>query len=158
MTYNFPDHEFSLSQAVEAFTNSGETPSSSRTSRSLRALSAESPSQRLPEKLGFLGLDEWDEHNTYEEDVPTCLHYSIEWKVYVNKKVISVDTEQDLVLAPTAYWHEYLKPSLKELLERKVAQNSHIRCDDTTMVASVNDRSEPDLTKQFKATNIDGRS
>ncbi len=74
MAYNFPDHEFSLSQA---FTNGGETPFSSHTSRSPRALSAESPSQRLPEKLRFLGLDEWDEHNTYEEDVPTCLHYSI---------------------------------------------------------------------------------
>ena len=40
--------------------------------------------------------------------MPTCLHYSIKWKVTVNKKVISRDTEQDLVLAPMAYWHEYL--------------------------------------------------
>jgi len=145
MTYDFPDHELTLSQAMEACMNGGETPAPSSTSRSLRAVSTESPSCQLPlrpEKLRFLGLDEWDERNTYDEEVPTCLHYSIKWKVTVNKKVISRDTEQDLVLAPMAYWHEYLKPSLDELLQRKVTQNRQIRCDDTTVVASVNDRSE----------------
>ena len=65
----------------------------------------------------------------------------------VNKKVISRDTEQDVVLAPIAYWHESLKPNLDELLRRKGAQNRHIRCDDTTVVVLVNDRSERDLTK-----------
>jgi hypothetical protein len=34
--------------------------------------------QTLPEKLQFLQLSEWDEHNGYEEDEPSCLHYSIE--------------------------------------------------------------------------------
>lgn len=72
----------------------------------------------------------------------------------VNKKVISRDT-QDVVLAPIAYWHESLKPNLNELLRRKGAQNRHIRCDDTTVVVSVNDRSERDLTKRFNDTNID---
>ena len=51
-----------------------------------------------PEKLRFLRLDELNPHNTFEEDVPTCLHYSIKWKVSINKKVMSIDTEQDLVL------------------------------------------------------------
>lgn len=106
MAYNFLDYELTLSQAMEAFMNGEETPISSRTSQSLRVLSTKSPSHQpplRPEKLRFLGLDEWDERNTYDEEVPTCLHYSIEWKV------ICRDTEQDLVLAPTAYWHESLK-------------------------------------------------
>jgi hypothetical protein len=34
--------------------------------------------QILPGKLQFLELSEWDEHNGYEEDEPSCLHYSIE--------------------------------------------------------------------------------
>jgi hypothetical protein len=80
-----------LSQAIEGCTNGVETPI---------------PSQQLPprpEKLRFLKLEEWDEHNAYDEEVPTCLHYSIKWKVSVNKKVISRDTEPDVVLEPLAY-------------------------------------------------------
>ena len=33
--------------------------------------------------------------------------------------------------------------------------NRHIRCDDTTVVASVTDRSERDLTKRFDDIDID---
>jgi len=136
----------------------GETPASSRLSQSLRALSTESPSHQpplRPEKLQFLSLDEWDERNSYDEDEPSCLHYSIEWKVLVNNKKISDDTEQDLVLAPMAYWHMFLKPKLDRLLRRKVAQNRNIRCDDTSVVASVTDRSQRDLTKRFDNIDID---
>jgi hypothetical protein len=155
---DFPDYGLTLSQAMEACTNDDDPPTFHQTTRSPGTLSADSPSRRppqRPEKLRFLRLDEWDACNTYDEDVPTCLHYSIEWKVSVNKKIISRDTEQDLVLAPTVYWHESLKPSLDELLQSKVAHNRPIRCDDTTVVASVNDRSERDLTKRFNGTNID---
>ena len=72
----------------------------------------------------------------------------------MNNKKISNDTEQDLVLAPTAYWHEILKPKLDRLLRRKMAQNRSIRCDDTIVVASVNDRSQRDLTKRFDDIDI----
>jgi hypothetical protein len=156
MTYEYPDHELTLSQAMEVYPNGGETPAPSRPSRSLRALSTESPSHQpqQPEKLQFLSLDEWDERNSYDEDELSCLHYSIEWKVLVNNKKISNDTEQDLVLAPMAYWHEILKPKLNRLLRRKVAQNRTIRCDDTSVVASVTDRSQRDLIKRFNDINI----
>ena len=53
--------------------------------------------------LRFLESDEWDELNSYEEEVPTLLHYSIEWKVAVNNRVVAKDTEQDIVLVPIAY-------------------------------------------------------
>jgi hypothetical protein len=122
-----------------------------------RANSAETSTHQplRPEKLRFLRPEEWDEYNSYDEEVPTCLHYSIEWKVSVNNKVISRDTEQDLVLAPIAYWHLYLKPKLDKVLRGKVAQNRYVRCDDTTVVASVAHRSERDLTKRFDNIDID---
>ena len=73
----------------------------------------------------------------------------------VNNKVISRDTEQDLVLAPTAYWHLCLKPKLDKVLRGKVAQNRYVRCDDTTVIASVAHRSKRDLTKRFDNIDID---
>ena len=73
----------------------------------------------------------------------------------VNNRIISKDTEQDLVLVPTAYWHMLLKPKLEKLLRKKVAQNRHIRCDDTSVVVSVTDRTERDLVKRFDDINID---
>lgn len=63
-----------------------------------------SPNRARVGKLNVLQLVDWDKDRTYDEDPPNCLHYSIEWKVTVNGKVISKDTEQDLVLVPASRW------------------------------------------------------
>ena len=128
--------------------------------RTLRRMPCESPAahgqtQTEPDKLRFLELDEWDELNSYEEDVPSYLHYSIESKVAVNNKVVSRDTEPDVVLGPLAYWHMVLKPKLDKLLCKKLAQNRPVRCDDTNVTASVTDRTERDLVQRFDDLDID---
>ena len=106
-------------------------------------------------RLGFLPLAEWDEYNSYEEDIPSRLRYSIEWKVAVNNRVVAKETEQDIVLVPAAYWHMYLKPKVEKLSSKKVAHNRHVEYDDTRVVISVNHRSERDLTKRFDSMDID---
>jgi hypothetical protein len=108
-----------------------------------------------PGRLRFLQLDEWDEHNSYSEDVPTCLHYSIEWKVAVNNKVVHRDTEQDVVLIPIGYWHTTLRLKLERVLERKFGLDNQMRCDDTNVTVSVTDRTQRDLVKSFENLNID---
>jgi hypothetical protein len=122
---------------------------------SCRSPAAHTQTQPKPDKLRFLQLDEWNEHNSYEEEVPTCIHYSIEWKVAVNSKELSKDTERDLVLAPTAYWHMVLKPKLERLLRKMLLQNRHVRSDDTNVIVSVNHRSERDLIKRFEDIDVD---
>lgn len=106
-------------------------------------------------RLGFLPLAEWDEHNSYDEDVLSRLRYSIEWKVVVNNKTLSKDTEQDVVLAPSTYWRLYLRAKVDKLLSRKLLYCRHVKCDNTSVVASVNDRSERDLTKRFDDMDVD---
>ncbi|PSN58575.1 hypothetical protein BS50DRAFT_510197, partial [Corynespora cassiicola Philippines] len=71
--------------------------------RTKDGLAGNGDTQRESDKLGFLPLAEWDEYNSYEEETPSRLRYSIEWKVAVNNKVICKDTEQDLVLAPAVH-------------------------------------------------------
>jgi hypothetical protein len=107
-----------------------------------------------PDKLQLLHIDEWDDENTYDEEPPSCIHYSIEWKVILNGKLISKDTEQNLVLAPIFYWPQFLQPKLEKLLRKKVSSNKRVTPDDTNVVVSVNDRSERDLTKRFDETEI----
>lgn len=59
-------------------------------------------------KLPLLQLADWDQERRYDEDPPQCIHYSIEWKAVVNKKVICRNIEQDLVLASASYWQLFL--------------------------------------------------
>ena len=121
-----------------------------RWSRSISVVSQE----LQPQTLTFVQLRDWDRESRYDEVPPTCIHYSIEWKVMVNRKVILKDTEQDIVLEPAAYWQSILQPRLEELLREKILPPRAVRADDTEVVVSVTKRAERDLVKQFKATNI----
>lgn len=107
------------------------------------------------EKLGFCQLTDWDKEKVYDEDPPRFIHYSIVWKVKVNNREVSKDTEQDVVLAPASYWRLLLQPKLTKLLDRKLAKNRPVKSEDTNIVISVTERSQRDLIKRFDDTNVD---
>ncbi|KAJ5917545.1 hypothetical protein N7466_011099 [Penicillium verhagenii] len=73
----------------------------------------------------------------------------------MNKKVISRDTEQDVALTPSAYWFLTLKSKLEKLIQGKTSREGGIRPDDTSIIVSVNDRSQRDLLKRFDHLDID---
>jgi hypothetical protein len=111
--------------------------------------------QLRPKKLGFCQPTDWDEEKIYDEDPPSFIHYSIEWKVKLHKKEVSNDTELDVVLAPASYWRLVLQPKLEKLLCRKLAKNRHVMSEETNVVISVTDRSQRDVTKRFDDTNVE---
>jgi hypothetical protein len=63
--------------------------------------------------------------------------------------MLSKDMEQDVVPAPAAYWRFCRKAKMEKLLSRKLRHGRHVKCDDTNVIASMNDPSERDLTKRF---------
>ncbi|RYP46520.1 hypothetical protein DL768_007292 [Monosporascus sp. mg162] len=88
--------------------------------------------------VDFLMMDTLEYHRPtrprYEEDEPSYLHYSIEWK-----------------------WHTGTCSSIPswKLLRKKLAQNRAVRCDETNVIVSVTGRSEHDLTKRFDDIDVD---
>ena len=116
-----------------------------------------SPQHRSPQtnQIPLLQLGEWEEGRLYDKLPPTCIHYSIIWKMTLNNnKSIWKSTEQDLVLAPRLHWRLFLGPKLKEVIGKKFAQKS-VKLDDTTIVMSVNHRNQPDLTLSCNRTEVD---
>lgn len=107
--------------------------------------------------LPFLQLADWDEELAYDEKPLTCIHYSMEWKLTLNNRRISKDTEPNLVLAPGPYWIAFLRSKLEKLAKKKLPSNKCFDVDDTSIVVCVNDRGERDLTKRFDGLNIDWR-
>lgn len=121
--------------------------------RSFRPSSA-TPSVPCAKRLTFVPLTNWDRDATYNEVPPTYIHYSIECKVMVNKKVIFKETEPDIVLDPASYWRLLLQPRVEELLKKNIIPPRSVRANNTNVVISVTDRKERDLNKRFDETNI----
>lgn len=59
-------------------------------------------------------LAEWDKEETYDEQPPRYIHYSLAWKLTINGKsrAVAQGKEPDLVLAPGDYWADTLRPKL----------------------------------------------
>lgn len=105
-------------------------------------------------QIQLLQLGDWEEGRLYDELPPTCIHYSIVWKITLNNKTIRKNTEQDLVLAPRFHWRLFLEPKLKEVVVKKFPQK-RVELDDTSIVVSVNHRNQPDLTLSCDKTEAD---
>ncbi|KAE9568045.1 hypothetical protein CGMCC3_g15844 [Colletotrichum fructicola] len=127
----------------------GSSPAPAASSRA--ATQQPTPDGRLP----LLRLMDWDASRTYDEQPPTCIHYHLEWKLTVNNRSVSKDSEPDLVLAPGDYWDLTLRSKLNYVAAKKLAPNKSFKPDDTTVIVSVRDRSEEDLVKRFDDLDIE---
>ncbi|KAM0362010.1 hypothetical protein ACHAO7_011439 [Fusarium culmorum] len=105
-------------------------------------------------RLPLLQLAEWEETLAYDEQPPTCVHYSIEWKVKLNNRSISKDTEPDVVLAPGAYWTKYLWSKVDKLAKKKLPANRIFHVDDIDIAVCVNYKGEEDLNTRSDGLGV----
>lgn len=105
--------------------------------------------RRFSGKLELLSQDEWNESEAYDKGPPTCVHYWIEWTVILENKLLSKDTEPDLVLAHRFYWSLFLLKKLEKLLQKNLPPSKRVACEDTNVVVSVTEPSKRDLEKRF---------
>ncbi len=90
----------------------------------------------------------------FRESQAAQLSYLIDWKVKLNHRPAVRVTEPDIVIAPSAYWQETLENKVQDVKRRSVFRNRRARLDNTTIVASVNDRSTNDLHQEFEGLDI----
>ncbi|OAQ58349.1 hypothetical protein VFPFJ_11655 [Purpureocillium lilacinum] len=76
----------------------------------------------------------------------------MEWKAAFNNRKVRVHNEENLVVAPSEFWNEELSAKIHEIAKTATKPS---RPDSTTIVVSVNERSESDITKSFPELDID---
>ena len=111
-------------------------------------------SQRRPARqiLPFVPYEDWDPDQSYDEQPPTCMHYTMEWKLTLNRRAAAKQTEDDLVLAPSSFWRERLLSKISDIAK---STGKPYEAEATTIIMSVNERSERDITKRFEKLQID---
>jgi hypothetical protein len=103
--------------------------------------------------LPFVPYADWVPDQSYaEQPPPSCMHYLMEWKLTLNRRLVAKQTEDDLVLAPSDFWKEELSSKIADIVK---STGKPCKPDATTIILSVNDRSERDITKHFKELQID---
>jgi hypothetical protein len=110
----------------------------------------------LHSRRKFLQETELDPHETYDSDLPDYLRYSIEWKVTLNGKATSKDTEPEVLLAPSCYWRLVLQGHLEELIQKKFPGHRAVRSNDTNAVVSVTDCSQQTEEELLPLTPLHG--
>jgi hypothetical protein len=111
-------------------------------------------------RLPLLGLNDWYPAFRDDEDDPTCIHYDIEWKLQLKKgrlsKLVEI-TEENLTLAPGAYWDKFLSVELASTVKDKLPEPRY-EPDETTVVVSVEKRSERNMRKRFDGLVVDWKT
>lgn len=67
-------------------------------------------------------LAAWDPSLRYDEQPSSYIHYELEWKLTLNKRVVAKQTGQDPVPASGGFWKMTLSPELEKLVENGIKQ------------------------------------
>ncbi|KAJ6441867.1 glycosyltransferase family 31 protein [Purpureocillium lavendulum] len=116
---------------------------------------------RSGDTLPLLQADEWDEHAAYDETPPQCIHYDLIWKISLNKgssrltSLTEFCTENNLVLAPGAYWETILNDRVQQVLRRKTPADKVYTIEETKIKVSIDRRGKALFSKTYDFMDIE---
>ena len=123
---------------------------------------ASSTHQSHPQHGDLLLLQSRDRNPALQDDEPdpACMQYDIEWKLQLKKgrlsKLVKI-TEDYLTLTPGAYWDKFLSADLAATVKYKLPESKY-EPDETTIVVSVDKRSERNMRKRFDGLVVDWKT
>ena len=99
---------------------------------------SQNPSRGGQGLLPLLQLCDWNSDFQDDDVNPTCIHYDIEWKLQLRKNKKSTTlaeiTEENLTLAPGAYWEKYLCLALAKMVEGVILGSGPVRFEGVVVV------------------------
>ncbi|KAG9249981.1 uncharacterized protein F5Z01DRAFT_731324 [Emericellopsis atlantica] len=106
-------------------------------------------SQLRPAGLGlaFVPYADWRPTLPYNEQPPECIRYNVEWKLSVNNRQRSGESEPGVVISPQRFW--------KHVLRSKKPPPKPWGSTETKIVLSVTDRKTGSITKRFPELKVD---
>jgi hypothetical protein len=106
-----------------------------------------------PGPFSFDSSDDWGEDAASDESVANRIQYTVIWKLTVNNRCKAKDTEQDVVVAPGAFWETMLRRKFETVRERKLPANRSFQMDETKAIVSITGKKK--LEKRFDGLDID---
>jgi len=98
--------------------------------------------------LPLLRLSGWDSRKKYDKNNPECIYYDLRWKVSQRENIrarhVCLDTDPDLVLAPSDFWQVNFQKRLEALLndEDKFPGDAYA-CEETIIDISIERSRQP---------------
>ncbi|KAI5456144.1 hypothetical protein BGZ63DRAFT_320180, partial [Mariannaea sp. PMI_226] len=99
--------------------------------------------------LSFVPYTDWTPDEPYDTQ---CIHYDLEWKVTFKSRKVGEQTEEDIVISPCDFWNKILSPRIDDIAK---TTSKHSVASATTIVMTISQRSERNITKHFPKSEID---
>ncbi|KAH8649528.1 hypothetical protein BGZ61DRAFT_487982 [Ilyonectria robusta] len=92
-----------------------------------------------------------DQHTRTNEQPPDYIRYHVEWKLSVNNRQKSGESEPGVVISPRKFWKHVLRSKLQAAVEKSPKPWEPA---ETKIILSVTDRKTSSITKRFPKLDI----
>ncbi|EHK19828.1 uncharacterized protein TRIVIDRAFT_68184 [Trichoderma virens Gv29-8] len=101
--------------------------------------------------LAFVPYADWRPGRSYNQQPAENIWYDVEWKLSVNNRRKTGESEPGIALSPRQFWKYVLQPKLQAVMK---SAKSPLTASDTQILLSVSDRKTSSITKRFSKLDI----